>query len=433
VSELPDGWLLTTIGEVADAESGSGFPKHMQGKTSGDYPFAKVSDISRAVAQANSDLYTAANYVDEADLKRLRAKPVPTGSIAFAKIGEALRLNRRAKVCKPLILDNNCMALVPRPGALVSSYLYRFMTTVDLSPYAVATAVPSVRKGDVEGIELPLPPLPEQRRIVEKLDALTARTAHARADLDRIPALAARYKQAVLAQLFNPDGLHAHAVPFFSVLDIKGGSQPPKSTFISQAAPGYIRLLQIRDFGTDDKAVFIRDETRWPKCTSDDIMVGRYGASVGKVLTGKEGAYNVALVKMIFDRKAIDRDFLFLWLQSSTFQDVLSSVSRSAQDGFNKGDLEAITFPMMPLVEQKVLAMQATASLADIDRMVTEAAASRRLLDRLDQAILAKAFRGELVPQDPSDEPASALLDRIRAERANAPKATRGRRKATAA
>jgi len=136
---------------------------------------------------------------------------------------------------------------------------------------------------------------------------------------------------------------------------------------------------------------------------------------------------------MIFDRKAIDRDFLFLWLQSSTCRDVLSSVSRSAQDGFNKGDLEAITFPMMPLVEQKVLAMQATASLADIDRMVTEAAASRRLLDRLDQAILAKAFRGELVPQDPSDEPASALLDRIRAERANAPKATRGRRKATAA
>src|SRR5687768_12211236 len=55
---------------------------------------------------------------------------------------------------------------------------------------------------------------------------------------------------------------------------------------------------------------------------------------------------------------------------------------------------------------------------AEIDRLVAEAAAARGLLDRLDQAILARAFRGELVPQDPADEPAGVLLDRIRAERA---------------
>jgi type I restriction enzyme S subunit len=65
-----------------------------------------------------------------------------------------------------------------------------------------------------------------------------------------------------------------------------------------------------------------------------------------------------------------------------------------------------------------------------IDRLASETISARRLINRLDQAILAKAFRGELVPQDPADEPASVLLQRIRAERRAAPKAKRGRRTA---
>ena len=61
------------------------------------------------------------------------------------------------------------------------------------------------------------------------------------------------------------------------------------------------------------------------------------------------------------------------------------------------------------------------------------AARARALLNRLEAAILAKAFRGELVPQDPNDEPASVLLDRIHAQRAAAPKSQRGRKRAAAA
>jgi type I restriction enzyme S subunit len=62
--------------------------------------------------------------------------------------------------------------------------------------------------------------------------------------------------------------------------------------------------------------------------------------------------------------------------------------------------------------------------------MILPDTSARKLIDHLDQAILAKAFRGELVPQDPSDEPASVLLDRIRAERTqNATSRLRGRRR----
>ena len=67
--------------------------------------------------------------------------------------------------------------------------------------------------------------------------------------------------------------------------------------------------------------------------------------------------------------------------------------------------------------EQEEMVRRITTAFAWIDRLAREAQSARKLIDRLDQAILSKAFRGELVPQDPNDEPASVLLERIRAGR----------------
>ena len=95
--------------------------------------------------------------------------------------------------------------------------------------------------------------------------------------------------------------------------------------------------------------------------------------------------------------------------------------------------LRAVEVPWPVADMREHLVRRIETAFAEIDRLVAEAAAARRLLDRLDEAILAKAFRGELVPQDPADEPASVLLERIRAERAAAPaNARRGRRTAAA-
>lgn len=87
-----------------------------------------------------------------------------------------------------------------------------------------------------------------------------------------------------------------------------------------------------------------------------------------------------------------------------------------------------IAFPLPPLAEQKEIIRLIDTAFIRIDQLAVKANSARRLIDRLDQAVLAKAFRGELVPQDIADEPASALLERIRAEREAAPKAKRGRK-----
>jgi len=193
---------VVRVGDVAAITSGYGFPKHLQGKAVGRYPFAKVSDISRAVLGAAGELMSASNFVDDQDLQVLRAKTVPTGSTVFAKIGEALRLNRRAIAKCDLVLDNNCMALSPAAN-VVPAYLFFFMQTVDLSPFAVATAVPSVRRGDVAALRLPLPPLAAQEKIVRKIQAAFARADRLEAEAARARALLDRLEAAILARAFR--------------------------------------------------------------------------------------------------------------------------------------------------------------------------------------------------------------------------------------
>ncbi len=180
----------------------------------------------------------------------------------------------------------------------------------------------------------------------------------------------------------NPAGWQF--IPFFDVLDFKGGNQPPKQDFIDLPRPGYVRLLQIRDFTSDEKAVYIQASKKWQTCSEEDILIGRYGASVGRVLRGKSGAYNVALIKMIIKDSRINREFLYYWLHDTAFQNTLLTVSRSAQNGFNKEDLKGLAVPVPPLAEQLRI-------VARIEAMFARTRRARADLER--NALLAERFR----------------------------------------
>ena len=191
------------IDAVAELAAGYAFPKEWQGKTRGDYPFAKVRDISLAVAEADGILNRANNYLDTADLTTLRARPVPAGATVFAKIGEGLRLNRRAITSRSLIIDNNCMALVPKARAVLATYLHRFMLTVDLSPLAVATSVPSVRASDIAALEIPVPTPDEQAAAVRTIDKAQGTAKTVEREAVRALALLDRLEQSILTRAFR--------------------------------------------------------------------------------------------------------------------------------------------------------------------------------------------------------------------------------------
>jgi len=157
------------LGEVACIDSGITFPNALQGSATGDVPFAKVGDISIAVADGTGVISTARNFISTETVQRLRAEPFPEGSIVFAKIGEAIRLNNRAITTRPMLFDNNVMGITPDTTRVDTLYLFYFLQTIDFYSFANTTAVPSIRKSDLAEIEVPLPDLTSQRAIVSRL------------------------------------------------------------------------------------------------------------------------------------------------------------------------------------------------------------------------------------------------------------------------
>ncbi|MFH3437528.1 restriction endonuclease subunit S [Klebsiella aerogenes] len=163
-------WPMVKLGSVGEFKAGFGFPVEYQGKKEGDYPFAKVGDISAVVRSGHKNIFHAGNYIDKDILGNLKAKTIPKGTIVFAKIGEAIKQNFRAVTTVEMVIDNNVMGLVPNNNIVDTNYLFYFMRSLDLYQFSGATTIPALRKSMLENIQIPLPPLSEQKRIAAILD-----------------------------------------------------------------------------------------------------------------------------------------------------------------------------------------------------------------------------------------------------------------------
>ncbi len=136
-----------------------------------------------------------------------------------------------------------------------------------------------------------------------------------------------------------------------------GGSQPPKSTFKYEPMEGYIRLLQIRDYKSDNNLTFIPESSTKKFCSKKDIMIGRYGPPVFQILRGLEGAYNVALMKAE-PSESVDRDYLFYFLRQDTLFRLIDGLSQrtAGQSGIDMDALKSYPMLLPPLDEQKRIA-----------------------------------------------------------------------------
>ena len=151
------------------------------------------------------------------------------------------------------------------------------------------------------------------------------------------------------------------------VASFSGGSQPPRFTFRFMPTNGYIRLIQIRDYKTDDFATFIPESLARKRCTANDIMIGRYGPPIFQILRGLDGAYNVALIKSTPSAK-IDREYFFNVLKQDSLFRLIESLSRrsSGQTGVEIPALKDFGLPLPPIVEQRAIAK----ALSDVDALI---------------------------------------------------------------
>ncbi len=184
------------------------------------------------------------------------------------------------------------------------------------------------------------------------------------------------------------------------ICDFQGGSQPPKSEWTDSLLDGYVRMLQIRDFTQSRKVSpeYVKSSKKLRFCKSDDILLGRYGASVGKVLTGLEGAYNVAIMKTIPNESVISKRYIKRYFESDLFQDILKRVCgiRAAQAGFSKEDIENELVPVPSLAEQQQIVSFLDSEFEKIDALKANAETQLQAAKDLFQA----ALKEKLTPKD---------------------------------
>lgn len=140
-------------------------------------------------------------------------------------------------------------------------------------------------------------------------------------------------------------------------ITFSGGAQPPRSVFKFEPHDGYIRLIQIRDYKTDKFITYVPKKLARKFCTTEDVMIGRYGPPIFQILRGIEGAYNVALIKAI-PNDGVDKTFMYYFLKRDDLLQVIVSFSQrtSGQTGIEMDVLKAYPMHLPPLPEQQKIA-----------------------------------------------------------------------------
>lgn len=429
---LPQGWAETTLREVAETRLG----KMLDAAKNKGEPVPYLRNVN--VRWGSFDLYDLMELkVTDDELTELSVRD---GDLFVCEGGEPGRCAVWRGGPRRLVFQK-ALHRVRGLGGVEPDYLAKFLTFAathqQFDDLLTGTTIKHLPQVALQKLGLPLPPLAEQRRIVAKLDALTARLARARTELDRVSVLAANLRKEALRNAF---GHGAATVPVGELItDIRYGTTK-KCDYGGGAVP-VLRIPNVQggriDLTDMKSADFDAKELAKLLLRYGDILVIRSNGSLD--LVGRSAIVDDSAAGMLFAGYLIRMrvepakclpEYLHHFLQSPVARDtiMMAAKSTSGVNNVNAQQLQALAVPLPDLLTQRTLIDQIEQSFARADRFEAEATRARALLDRLESALLAKAFRGELVPQDPHEEPAQVLLDRIRQQRAAAPKAKRGRK-----
>lgn len=451
-SKLPKGWVDSSLGKVIDVYSGVGFPIKYQGKSNGDYPVYKVRDISLAVTSKNGILNTAGHFVSAQEAIELKGRIFRRGATLFAKIGEAVKLNRRALVQAPGLADNNVMAVCATLCEM-DKFIFHFMNTVDLTEQARSTTVPSIRKGDIENIPLLLPSLIEQKIITEKLDTLLAQVDCTKARLEKIPQVLKRFRQAVLNSAISGSLINKaftnppKKISAYVSIDI---GHAFKSTEFSESGipllrgknivPGALRWDETKKFPLEKlhefEHLFINEGDI---ILAMDRPIISSGLKLAKAKKSDLPCVLVQRVARFKNYRNLLPEYLFLALSHLNFENYIQP-NQTGSDIPHISGKQIMDFKctIPDLKEQHEIVRRVEQLFAYADTIEKQVNTALARVNNLTQSILAKAFRGELTAQWRAENPdlitgensAAALLEKIKAERATSGTKKSARKKA---
>ncbi|WP_237480594.1 restriction endonuclease subunit S [Lichenibacterium dinghuense] len=419
MSDLPLGWTTTRFEAVADIQLGKMLDK---AKNSGDpTPYLRNINVRWGEMDTSHVLTMPMSFEERAKFS------IRDGDVLVCEGGEPGRAAVWRSGPTDLKFQKAILRVRTEEGISpdwLARYLWLMARDGTLQDHFTGTTIKHLPREALQNISLPLPPSGEQRRIGAKIDSLSARSKRARDQLDHVARLVEKYKKAILKAAFNGDLTENwrfnNPQPTWSIVTIAeaaenlDGRRIPiraseratrRGTYPYYGASGIIDSID--DFLFDGEYVLIGEDganllsrsTPIAFLAKDRFWVNNHA----HVLRAHVSCSNAWLA----------------WFLNSI--DLSPYVTGSAQPKLTQAALNRIKVPLPQLREQAKVLSRIETALAWIDRLAAEATSARKLIAHLDRAVLAQAFRGELVPQDSADEPASALLKRITGTRDKAP------------
>lgn len=447
MSELPAGWTRAHLGELSHIVRGITFPasaKEMT-KTANNVCCLRTSNIQKELRW--DDVY----FVSRSFVKR-DDQFVRRGDILMS-MANSYELVGKVAVAESIPYETAFGAFLSavRPGEVLhGQYLFHFLRTAAVQRQiregsSQTTNIANISSGKLNAIDTPVAPLPEQKRIADKLDALLARVDACRECLDRVPGILKRFRQSVLAAATSGEltrewreerGGTADTESWVSakLVDlcvasrvitygvIKLGDETPHG--VPCLRTSNVRWLRIDTEGMKRIAPVLSAEFGRTVLQGGEVLVNVRGtlggvAVVESTMRGWNVSREVAVVPV--DHTRVNSRFLAFWIGSDDRQRWLSKVEKGvAYTGINIEDLRTLPVSVPPIEEQIEIVRRVQVLLESADELERRHAAIVRATEPLTPSLLAKAFRGELVPQDSNDEPASDLLAKLKTEQSNA-------------
>jgi len=288
--------------------------------------------------------------------------------------------------------------------------------------------------------EVVVPPVAEQRRIVAKLETLLGKVDASQQRLAKIPVLLKRFRQSVLAAAcsgrLTADWREQNGVSeefetttVDAIAEYVGGFAYKSPTFLEAGKHQVIRIGNVRPFVLNLSAspVFIPDDiaadTERFKLKADDIVISMTGTKykrdygcAGIVRETDGSLFLNQRVARIRCGKSVLPKFLLFWLQTDLFRDFFFSgeTGNVNQGNVGAGGIRNAPIELPPLPEQQEIVRRVEGLFALADQLEVRLAKARGQVDALTPSLLARAFAGKLVLQNPNDEPAEKLLERIK-------------------
>lgn len=439
--DLPPTWALTTLGTVVDyGRTTKAEPSQIADK---DWVL-ELEDIEKDSSRLLQRV-TFAQRQSKSTKNHFQA-----GDVLYGKLRPYLNkvlIADRAGYCTTEIVP------IEAGSRLDNRYLFYWLKHPAFLKYVEAEShgMNMPRLGTDTGKAAPfvLAPTNEQTRIADQLDKLLARVQACNDRLDAIPALLKRFRQAVLSTatsgaLTDASGFGIQAgwvdttIGFIAV-ELRYGTS--KKCDYSPKGTGVLRIPNIGEQGRIDvsdlkRAEFDGNELEKLRLCEGDLLVIRSNGSVE--LVGKTGLVTAAesgllfagyLMRLRVDPAKAMPAFIQLWLSSPAQRQYIERTAKSTSgvNNLNAEELRALPLRLPSLMEQAEIVCRVEALFALADRIEACYTAARAQAQRLTPLLLAKAFRGELAQQDPQDEPASVLLERIAATTSAKVRTLRGR------